>query len=193
MEQKTNAPVMGAPIPQEILNKLSKNKTAQYQDMRAKVLNAGVQFYKAIKQVETWAVKLNDTQKEAVQFILGNALETMPLNYKHAYMLKRMGDIKNIQEFGYREFNFFQELAGKIEVRGYDNAIKLYDAISTFNNEMNDIDMLVKQQQTAAKIFQTLNAEYGKFCNANHVMPEDLEEMANGIVYGTTTEEEKTK
>lgn len=185
MEQ--NNPTFKVPaVPAEISSKLSKNKNLQYIDIRNKTINAGIQFYKAIKQIEDWKLELNDEQKKAAEFLFSEVLETMPLNYKHAYLLKRIGDVKNIKVLLYRTFNFFQDMAGKVEVRGYDNAMKLYDAIHVFEENMQDLDMLTKQQQQAAKIFQTIYTEYGKFCNANHVMPEDLEGMANGIVFCET-------
>ena len=173
-------------VPAEISSKLSKNKNLNYTNIRNKTINAGIQFYKAIKQIEAWKLKLNDEQKKAAEFIFGEVLESMPLNYKHAYLLKRIGDVKNIKTLSYRTFNFFQDMAGKVEVRGYENAMKLYDAIHAFEENMQDLDMLTKQQQQAAKIFQTINTEYGKFCNANHVMPEDLEGIAHNIVFGET-------
>lgn len=185
MEQ--NKPTFKVPaVPAEISNKLSKNKSLRYEDIRNKTIHAGIQFYKAIKQIEDWKLELNDEQKKAAEFIFGEVLETMPLNYKHAYLLKRIGDVKNIKTLSYRTFNFFQDMAGKVEVRGYENAMKLYDAIHAFEENMQDLDMLTKQQQQAAKIFQAINTEYGKFCNENHVMPEDLESMAHEIVFGET-------
>ena len=185
MEQN-NPTLKVSAVPVEISSKLSKNKNLQYADIRNKTITAGIQFYKAIKQLEDWKLVLNDEQKKAAEFIFGEVLETMPLNYKHAYLLKRIGDVKNIKSLTYRTFNFFQDMAGKVEVRGYDNAMKLYDAIHAFEENMQDLDMLTKQQQQAAKIFQAINTEYGKFCNDNHVMPEDLEELTHGIVFSET-------
>lgn len=169
---------------QKNLNALGKNNQGKYKALREQALISGVQFYKAIKQVEDWKLKITDEHRNSLKWLLGDMLDLVPLTYKHAYLIKNIGDPDTLETLTLRQFNFFQDLMSKIEVRGRENAIKLYDSVHAFEGVMQDVDMLQKQQQEAAKIFNIHNTEYAKFCNDKHIMPEDLdalvEEMVNG-------------
>ena len=174
---------------QKNLSALGKNNQGKYKALREQAITSGVQFYKAIKQVENWKLKSTDEHRKALKWLLGDMLDLVPLTYKHAYLIKNLGDPNTLETLSLRQFNFFQDLMSKIEVRGRENAIQLYDSVHAFEDAMQDVDMLQKQQQEAAKIFGVHNTEYAKFCNDKHIMPEDLDAIVEEMVNGKTETE----
>ena len=178
---------------QKNLNALGKNNQGKYKALREQAIISGVQFYKAIKQVEEWKLTITDEQRKALKWLLGDMLDLVPLNYKHAYLIKNLGDPDTLETLNLRQFNFFQDLMSKIEVRGRENAIKLYDSVHTFEGVMQDVSILQKQQQEAAKIFGVHNTEYAKFCNDKHIMPEDLDAIVEEMVNGKAETDSETE
>lgn len=178
---------------QKNLSALGKNNQGKYKALREQAITSGVQFYKAIKQVENWKLKITDEHRKALKWLLGDMLDLVPLTYKHAYLIKNLGDPNTLETLSLRQFNFFQDLMSKIEVRGRENAIQLYDSVHAFEGAMQDVDMLQKQQQEAAKIFGVHNTEYAKFCNDKHIMPEDLDAIVEEMVNGKTETETQSE
>ena len=178
---------------QKNLNALGKNNQGKYKALREQAIISGVQFYKAIKQVEEWKLTITDEQRKALKWLLGDMLDLVPLNYKHAYLIKNLGDPDTLETLSLRQFNFFQDLMSKIEVRGRENAIQLYDSVHTFEGVMQDVNILQKQQQEAAKIFGVHNTEYAKFCNDKHIMPEDLDAIVEEMVNGKAETDSETE
>ena len=178
---------------QKNLSALGKNNQGKYKALREQAITSGVQFYKAIKQVENWKLKITDEHRKALKWLLGDMLDLVPLTYKHAYLIKNLGDPNTLETLSLRQFNFFQDLMSKIEVRGRENAIQLYDSVHAFEDAMQDVDMLQKQQQEAAKIFGVHNTEYAKFCNDKHIMPEDLDAIVEEMVNGKTETETQSE
>ena len=178
---------------QKNLNALGKNNQGKYKALREQAIISGVQFYKAIKQVEEWKLTITDEHRKALKWLLGDMLDLVPLNYKHAYLIKNLGDPDTLETLNLRQFNFFQDLMSKIEVRGRENAIQLYDSVHAFEGVMQDVNILQNQQQEAAKIFGVHNTEYAKFCNDKHIMPEDLDAIVEEMVNGKAETDSETE
>ena len=172
---------------EEILAKLSKTKQEKYKQLREVVIGSGLDAYKAIMNVENYKLKITDELRPHLKWCLDDLRDLVPMDYKAAYLLARIGDPETKEFLTYREFNFFQDLLGKVQVTGRENILKLYENINVFEGAMAEVIELNKAQDQATKVYGINNTNYAKFCNDNHVMPEDLESEIEEL-YNNKTE-----
>ena len=156
---------------------LPKGKVKEYRELRESVINASVQYGIFYDKFNDWKCEVDTKEKiEAINFLLGDLLETTKLKFSESIIINKLGDIDKIKSMNYREFKLLQEIISKADIIGRKNHIKVAESMIALNEDGKYLMELEGVSKMFAKEIQDCNNKYNNFCVANNAMPENFDE-----------------